>query len=139
MNIGGKRAGRTVTFLVAGLVLLVSGPAQAATIEVGTTAEDSTATGAGCSLRAAIISANRSTARGGCTTGSAPGVPNTIRLAPGATYTLTQPDTPDGQVDRGSWYGPNGLPPITSTLVIEGNGATISRSAPAGTPYDSSS
>jgi hypothetical protein len=32
------------------------------------------------------------------------------------------------------WYGPNGLPPITSSITIEGNGSTIERSAAAGTP-----
>ena len=51
--------------------------------------------------------------------------PDTIDLAAGCVYTLTAVDN--------YWYGPNGLPAITSTIVIEGNGATILRdgSAPA--------
>jgi hypothetical protein len=51
--------------------------------------------------------------------------PDTIALAAGCVYTLTAVDN--------YWYGPNGLPAITSTIAIEGNGATILRdgSAPA--------
>ncbi|HET6878959.1 MAG TPA: hypothetical protein VFI31_02320, partial [Pirellulales bacterium] len=51
---------------------------------------------------------------------------NTIELAAGSTYNLSAADN--------NWYGPNGLPPITSDLTIDGNGATIERSAAAGTP-----
>jgi hypothetical protein len=42
------------------------------------------------------------------------------------TYTLTAQDN--------YWYGPNGLPAITSDITIEGNGATIERSSAANTP-----
>ena len=49
-----------------------------------------------------------------------------IELAPGCTYTLTAVDN--------YWYGPNGLPPIASEITIEGNGATIARSATAPLP-----
>ena len=105
--------------------LLVSGPARAATITVTTTAEDVSANDPGCSLREAIIAANRGTAKAGCPAGDA-GTPNTIVLQAGATYTLTQPDGFEiFRKDRGPWYGPNGLPPIASSIVIEGNGATI--------------
>src|SRR5207237_6850955 len=45
---------------------------------------------------------------------------------PGALYTLT---TPNNQT-----FGPNGLPAITTTFTIQGNGATIQRSGDAGTP-----
>jgi hypothetical protein len=49
--------------------------------------------------------------------------PNTINLASGATYTLTAVDN-----------GVNGLPAITNSMTINGNGATIQRSGAAGTP-----
>ena len=52
---------------------------------------------------------------------------DTIALAPGGTYTLTQVDNPR--------FGPNGLPAITSEITIEGNGATITRSGSSGTPF----
>lgn len=47
------------------------------------------------------------------------GNPITITLAPGSTYALTTPDN--------YYYGPNGLPAITSNITINGNGATIER------------
>jgi CSLREA domain-containing protein len=107
--------------------------ARAATITVTTTSEDVSASNAGCSLREAIIAANRGVAEGGCPAG-APSL-NTIVLQHGATYTLTQPDQPQaGFTDRGPWYGPDGLPPIASSIVIDGNGATIARSTASGTP-----
>ncbi len=56
-------------------------------------------------LIAAIDSAN--TAGGG-----------TLELSPGCAYTITQPSTPNGL---------NGLPPITTSITIHGNGATITR------------
>jgi len=62
-------------------------------------------------LIAAINSANSSAA------------PNVINLANGGTYTLTAPDN-----------GSNGLPAITNSMTINGNGATIQRSSAAGTP-----
>jgi len=114
-----------------GLGLSIAAPASAATIRVTTTAEDTSASDPGCSLREAIIAANRATTRGGCPAGSA-GAVNTIVLQSGATYVLTQADQPEaGHMDRASWYGPNGLPPIASSIVIEGNGATIERTGSA--------
>ncbi len=44
---------------------------------------------------------------------------DTIILATGCVYTLTTVDN--------YWYGPNGLPAITGTITISGNGATIVR------------
>jgi hypothetical protein len=67
------------------------------------------------SLREALIAANNT-----------PGGPHAIVLAEDATYTLTEPDN--------WWYGPTGLPPVTSEIVIEGRGATIARSSTPGTP-----
>jgi hypothetical protein len=62
-------------------------------------------------LIAAITAANSSPA------------PNTINLASAGTYTLTAVDN-----------GVNGLPAITNSMTINGNGATIQRSSAAGTP-----
>ena len=44
---------------------------------------------------------------------------NTISLASGATYDFTAADN--------YWYGPNALPAISSTIVVQGNGATLER------------
>ena len=63
-----------------------------------------------CTLRAAIMEAN------------ALAGPDTIHLQT-TTYTISTPDNPDGA-----------LPRITSTIVIDGNGATIRRDAASGTP-----
>lgn len=49
--------------------------------------------------------------------------PDTINLAAGSTYTLT--------VVNNNTDGPNGLPSITSTITINGNGAIIERSTSA--------
>lgn len=51
-----------------------------------------------------------------------------ITLAAGCVYSLAQVDNVDSAV------GANGLPVIASTVVISGNGATITRSSAAGTP-----
>lgn len=50
---------------------------------------------------------------------------DTIVLSAG-TYTISAPNN--------YWYGPTGLPPITSEITIEGNGAIIERSSAGGTP-----
>lgn len=65
------------------------------------------------SLPEAIIAANN--------TGGA----DTIVLS-ASTYTISAPNN--------YWYGPTGLPPITSEITIEGNGAIIERSSTGGTP-----
>jgi hypothetical protein len=46
-------------------------------------------------------------------------------------YELTAPAADD---DLGFWFGPNGLPLITSDITIAGNGATIRRATAGGTP-----
>ncbi len=71
-------------------------------------------TGSASSLISAIASANS-------TTGA-----NTVQLGEGCAYTLTAVNN--------SWYGPDGLPPITSSITIEGDGSTIQRSSAMGTP-----
>ena len=80
---------------------------QAATFPAACTG----ATGDVDSLKAALVSAN-------ATAG-----PDTVQLGTACVYTL-------GAVDN-SWYGPNGLPPISSDVTVEGNGATIARFAQA--------
>src|SRR5947208_2766114 len=50
----------------------------------------------------------------------------TLVLPAGSVYTLAAVDN--------NWYGPNGLPAITSAVTIQGNGAVIQRSPVAGTP-----
>ena len=56
-------------------------------------------------LRAAINTANGSAGA------------DVLQLAPACTYAFTVTDN--------VWYGPNALPPITSDITIEGNGATL--------------
>src|SRR5262245_57943528 len=51
-----------------------------------------------------------------------------IVLAAGSTYSLTAADNSPN-------YGPNGLPVVTSTITIQGNGAIIERSASASAPF----
>lgn len=46
-------------------------------------------------------------------------------LAPGLTYTLNQVDN--------YWFGPNGLPPISAAVKIDGDASTIERSSDGGT------
>jgi CSLREA domain-containing protein len=115
--------------LLIGLLLVASvvlpppiGPhlAYANAIVVNTTA-DEYGSGASCSLREAIHSANSDTAFGGCTAGSGT---DTILLQAGQTYALTTRDT--------TQFGFNGSPVIRSTIVIEGNGAKITRANGAG-------
>lgn len=69
-----------------------------------------------CTLVDAILAANTDTARGGCVAGSGDDI---IQLT--ANIALSEP--------ADFTEGANGLPPITSTLTIEGNGFTISRQA----------
>jgi hypothetical protein len=47
--------------------------------------------------------------------------PDTISLGENCVYDLKAVDN--------WWYGPNGLPPIASDIILEGNGATIQRNA----------
>ncbi len=67
----------------------------------------------------------------------------TIDLTPGCTYTFTAPDTSAESVkiagttqaiDLDDWYGPSALPAIGTAVTIDGDGATITRSAADGTP-----
>ena len=53
----------------------------------------------------------------------------TIDLAANATYTLNKIDPLNSQPSNNQnvWYGPNGLPPIASDIIINGDGSTIAR------------
>ena len=94
-----------------GLALLLAlgqAPALAATINVG----------GACSLIDAITAANNGGSAGGCAPGDSGA--DTIVLPANSIHTLTAVNnTADGS--------PNGLPPITSTITIAGNGSTITR------------
>jgi hypothetical protein len=50
-----------------------------------------------------------------------------INLAAGSTYDVTQPFVSTQNGLNGFWFGPEGLPPITNTIVINGSGSTIQR------------
>jgi hypothetical protein len=82
-------------------------PALAATINVD---------GVNCDLIDAITAANNDGFAGGCAAGSGA---DTIVLPPNSIHTLTEVNNTPGE--------PNGLPTITSTITIEGNGSTITR------------
>jgi hypothetical protein len=130
----------TAALAVIGAVPAIA--SAATTISVTNTADTLGAAGAGqCTLRDALVVADAASnpalttaaepggsgAQADCSgeeTGS--GSPYTIDLAAAATYTL-------GAVDN-YWFGPDGLPPISDTVAIDGNGATISRSSAGGTP-----
>jgi CSLREA domain-containing protein len=100
----------------------VQDPAIVVTTPANTIASDGQ-----CSLREAINNANSdSQTCAGCSTDCKAGVgADTIVLAANTTYTLDVRDNTE--------YGFNGLPAITDTdpLVIEGNGATLTRSGAA--------
>ena len=99
-----------LTLAVAALVLALTtmSTAQAAGITVG----------GSCTLVDAITAANTDAAVGGCAAGSGD---DTIFLPANSTITLTSPDMTNT----------SGLPQITSTIIIEGNGATITRDSSA--------
>ncbi len=69
-----------------------------------------------CTLILAIAAANAGAGTTACPFNGS-GTPYTIQLQPGMTYTFSVPDN--------FWYGPNALPPIATTIVIEGNSATL--------------
>jgi hypothetical protein len=101
---------------IAGLALMLAlgqVSAFAATLNVG----------GGCTLVDAITAANTDNAIGLCPAGSGA---DRIVLPANSTQTLT---AVNNLVE-----GPNGLPVVTSTITVAGNGSTIARSAAAGTP-----
>jgi hypothetical protein len=95
---------------IALLCALGQAPALAATISVG----------GGCTLVDVITAANSDAPAGGCTAGSDA---DTIELPFGSTHTLT---AVNNDTD-----GPNGLPVITTAIIINGRGSTIIRDSSA--------
>ena len=93
----------------------VNSVSAAAVITVTTTVDESNSDG-DCSLREALRAANTDAAVDACAAGSGS---DTVVLETSATYTL-------GTIDNTS-DGANGLPSITSTVTIQGGGATITR------------
>lgn len=101
---------------VAGAVLLaVAVPASAASAHGSYAGVDHVP----CSAAALTTAIDDANARGG----------GVLDLARGCTYTLTDVNNED---ENGS---SNGLPQITSRIVIDGNGATISRDTNAADPF----
>jgi hypothetical protein len=111
--IGGAR--RAIPAVALGCLGL---PAAAATLNVAAGAV-AVANNGICSLREAIHNANADAQvdNSDCPAGSGT---DTLQLAAGSTYTLTDADPVSTQ---------DGLPAITSTLVINGAGASIERSS----------
>ncbi len=102
--------------MLAGAMLASS---LAAFAQTTITVNDATQVASDCTLSNAIASANAAAAGDpavGCTL-SGSGVPYTIQLQTNQSYTMTTVNN--------YWYGPNALPPIATTIVIEGNGATL--------------
>lgn len=91
---------------VALLLALGQAPALAATINVG----------GACTLVDAITAANTDTATGECPAGV---LADTLILAPDSIHMLTSVNN--------SSLGPSGLPVISSSIAVSGNGATIRR------------
>lgn len=78
-----------------------------------------------CSLAQAITAANTNTPAGGCKAGNDQhNGGDIIKLAADITLTAV-----DNLTD-----GPNGLPSVSSTITINGNGHTLARSSVTGTP-----
>ena len=75
-----------------------------------------------CTIIDAITAANTDAPTGGCPAGSGA---DTVILESDGLYMLTDDDNSFGGL------GDNGLPPITSTMTISGNGASILRSSNA--------
>jgi predicted outer membrane repeat protein len=98
------------------LLLFVSSSGWAfSAIEVTNTSGAANVTDA-CTLRDAITAANTDTAVGGCPAGSGD---DEIRLPEGAVITLNEVDN--------IRFGYNALPAVTSSIFIDGSGATIQR------------
>jgi hypothetical protein len=112
----------------AALLLALGQNVQASTITV-TTKKPAINAGDGlCSLAEAIINANDNAATyADCTAGDVG--PDTIILPRGA-HNITAPNAYAGpNYVNPIWY--SGLPPVTSEITIEGNGAKISRNSSA--------
>jgi|GEM_PF-3660285 len=108
-----------LAILISLLILLVT-----TTVSSGSSPNEILGTivvGQNCSLQNAILSANTGNNTGGCSGGTSG--TDTIFLDSNSIYTLNSVDNNNN--------GPNGLPIITSVIVIQGTGATIERAANA--------
>lgn len=101
--------------LVISVVFVPGSSARAATIRV-TTKADEAGTGAACSLREAILSANANTGIGGCPAGSAS--TTDVIVLPAGTYTLSIAGTNEDA-------GLDGDLDITGSVRIEGAGDAV--------------
>ncbi|MGQ0620951.1 MAG: choice-of-anchor Q domain-containing protein [Panacagrimonas sp.] len=99
--------------LAAGLFTLGMVPAGAATLHIGV---------GGCTLVDAITAANIDLAAGACPAGNGA---DTLVLPSASTLTLSA-------VNNTELAGPTGLPVITSSITIQGNGSRILRNPGAG-------
>jgi hypothetical protein len=95
-------------------LILPQAPAWSATLTVGCTGTASDAV----DLVNAVAAANDEILHPGS---------DVIILTPKCRYILSSANN--------WWYGPNGLPAVSTAIVIEGNGASIERADVAGTPY----
>jgi hypothetical protein len=126
---GGRRLQHRMAWSLAGAALLLAlgqGVATAATITVTTNNPNIAADGE-CSLIEAIVNANNDAATfPDCAAGNGA---DTIVLPANANLMLSAAYS----YSHDQYWGPVGLPPITSRITIEGNGATIARqgNAPA--------
>jgi CSLREA domain-containing protein len=142
----GARVGRVLPKALVGMCValglygLIGSSALAATTITVTSTADTLGSGMAdqCTLRDALVLANdtsNSALTGSAEPGgsaassfcvgdvSGSGSPYTILLQGPQTYTL---DTVDNY-----WFGPDGLPPISTAVTIDGDGATITRAASA--------
>jgi hypothetical protein len=106
---------------------LGAGPAGQCTLRDALVVVDTPSNPALTSTAAPVAEPGGSGAAGDCAaevTGA--GSPYTVVLKSGQTYTLDAVDN--------WWFGPNGLPPISAAVTIEGNGAAITRSGAADAP-----
>jgi hypothetical protein len=106
---------------------LGAGPSSQCTLRDALVEADSPSNPALTSTAAPVAEPGGSGATSDCsgdTTGT--GSPYTVVLKSGQTYTLNAVDS--------WWFGPDGLPPISAPVTVEGDGATITRSSAAGTP-----
>ena len=106
------RRRRAILLAASLLALTLPRPAAAATITVNTFAQGNIA---GCSIAEALASINAGMDTGGCVASGSYGTSDTIIL-PFGTYNFTTIDN-----------GANGLPTIMTSLTINGNGSTLSR------------
>ena len=124
---GGRRLQHRMAWSLAGAALLLAlgqGVSDAATITV-TTNNPYVISDGQCSLIEAIVNANNDAATyPDCPAGSGA---DTIVLPANANLTLSAVYAKT----NGQFGNPVGLPPITSQITIEGNGATIARQGDA--------